>query len=140
LAEHSQKPLQWLTTGGLDCFMQEPMWGDFDMTTKTLAGLLCGVALLIAGCNSSEPSSTSTTGSPDNPSTAQKKYKIAVIPKGTSHEFWKAVHAGAEEAAKDLGVEIIWRGPQREDDQDDQIKEVENFTSQGVDGICLAPL
>jgi ribose transport system substrate-binding protein len=37
-------------------------------------------------------------------------------------------------------VDIIWKGPVREDDRDEQIKVVENFLSQGVDGIVLAPL
>ena len=36
---------------------------------------------------------------------------IAVIPKGTTHEFWKSVHAGAEQVGKELGVKIIWKGP-----------------------------
>jgi ribose transport system substrate-binding protein len=30
---------------------------------------------------------------------------LAVIPKGTSHTFWQHVHAGAEKAAQELGVE-----------------------------------
>jgi ribose transport system substrate-binding protein len=29
-----------------------------------------------------------------------KKYTIAVIPKGTTHEFWKSVHAGAAKAGE----------------------------------------
>ena len=66
--------------------------------------------------------------------------QIAVIPKGTTHEFWKAIHAGAETAAVDLGVEVIWKGPLREDDRDEQIKVVEDFITRGVDGIVLAPL
>ena len=39
------------------------------------------------------------------------KYRIAVIPKGTAHEFWKSVHAGAAGAAAEIGVEVIWQGP-----------------------------
>jgi ribose transport system substrate-binding protein len=66
--------------------------------------------------------------------------RIAVIPKGTTNEYWKSVHAGAVKAARDAGVEVIWKGPVREDDRDEQIKVVENFLSQGVDGIVLAPL
>jgi len=66
--------------------------------------------------------------------------KIAVIPKGTTHEFWKSVHAGAVKAGKELGVEIIWKGPQREDDREQQIQVVEDFISNKVDGIVLAPL
>ena len=70
----------------------------------------------------------------------KKKYRIAVIPKGTTHEFWKSVHAGAVKAAREQGAEVIWKGPVKEDDREEQIKVVENFLSQGVDGIMLAPL
>jgi len=74
-----------------------------------------------------------------------KKLTIAVIPKGTSHEFWKSIHAGAIKAQRELStngaeVEIIWKGPLREDDREQQIQVVEGFTSQGVNGIVLAPL
>src|SRR5947199_7791981 len=74
-----------------------------------------------------------------------KKLTIAVIPKGTSHEFWKSIHAGAIKAAKELSstgseVEVIWKGPLREDDREQQIQVVEGFASQGVSGIVLAPL
>lgn len=72
-------------------------------------------------------------------------YTIAVIPKGTTHEFWKSINAGAvkaqrELAAQGVAVEIIWKGPLREDDRDQQIQVVENFTSRKVSGIVLAPL
>jgi len=66
--------------------------------------------------------------------------RIAVIPKGTTHEFWKSVHAGAVKASRELGVEIIWKGPLREDDLKAQIDVVQSFTAQGVSGIVLAPL
>ena len=65
---------------------------------------------------------------------------IAVIPKGTTHEFWKSVHAGAVRGASEKGVDIIWKGPLKEDDRDAQISVVENFIARGVDGIVLAPL
>src|SRR3984957_5764853 len=75
----------------------------------------------------------------------QKTYAIAVIPKGTTHEYWKSIHAGAIKAQRELSsngvpVEIIWKGPFREDDRDQQIQVVENFTSRKVSGIVLAPL
>jgi ribose transport system substrate-binding protein len=63
-----------------------------------------------------------------------------VIPKGTTHEFWKSIHAGARMAADALQVEILWKGPVREDDREEQIKVVEDFISRSVDGIVLAPL
>jgi ribose transport system substrate-binding protein len=65
---------------------------------------------------------------------------IAVIPKGTSHTFWQSIHAGAEKAAQELGVTVVWRGPLREDDRSSQVNEVEGFITRGVSGIVLAPL
>lgn len=72
------------------------------------------------------------------------EYTIAVIPKATSHEFWKSIHAGAVKAQRELRekgekVEIIWQGPLREDNRDQQIQVVENFISRRVNGIVLAP-
>jgi ribose transport system substrate-binding protein len=71
---------------------------------------------------------------------AQPKMKIAVIPKGTTHIFWKSVEAGARQAGKELGVEIIWKGPLKENDRAQQIAIVEQFVTEGVTGIVLAPL
>ena len=76
---------------------------------------------------------------------AAESLDIAVIPKGTSHEFWKSIHAGALKAQQELQangqpVKIIWKGPLREDDREQQIQVVENFISQRVDGMVLAPL
>ena len=75
----------------------------------------------------------------------KKKLTIAVIPKGTTHEFWKSIHAGSLKAAKELSeqgteVDVIWKGPLREDDREQQIQVVEGFAAQGVSGIVLAPL
>ncbi|HZQ48222.1 MAG TPA: substrate-binding domain-containing protein [Verrucomicrobiae bacterium] len=76
---------------------------------------------------------------------ADKSYTIAVIPKGTTHEFWQSVHAGAVKAQRELAekgikAEIIWKGPLREDDREQQIQVVENFMTRRVSGIVLAPL
>jgi ribose transport system substrate-binding protein len=70
-----------------------------------------------------------------------KKWRIEVIPKGTTHEFWKTIHAGALKAADELGnVEIIWQGPVREDERSEQIKLIQSAVAARVDGIVLAPL
>src|SRR5579862_2039658 len=87
------------------------------------------VLALLAGCDSRSGGS----GTP-------AKTTIAVIPKGTTHEFWKSVHLGAIQAAKELDVEILWKGPLQENDRQGQINEVEAFINRGVTGICLAPL
>ncbi len=72
---------------------------------------------------------------------ADSTITIAVIPMGTTHEFWKAIHAGAQTAAREIGgIDIIWKGPLKEDDRDEQIQLVENFITAKVDAIVLAPL
>lgn len=75
-----------------------------------------------------------------NQSFAQARLKIAVIPKGTTHAFWKSVEAGAKAAGKELDVDIVYKGPVREDDATGQIGLVEQFTADNLSGIVLAPL
>lgn len=99
--------------------------------------LVMGVVLtLLAGCKKESESGGSAAG----PNTAGTRLTIAVIPKGTTHAFWKAVDAGAEQAGKELGAEILWKGPLKEDDRTAQIQVVQQFVGQGVSGIVLAPL
>ncbi|MBU23815.1 MAG: substrate-binding domain-containing protein [Vicinamibacterales bacterium] len=88
-------------------------------------------SLLVAGCGGTE---SGGAGEPE-------RLRIAVVPKGTSHDFWKSIHAGALRAEEELGnVEVIYRGPEREDNRDQQISLVQNLVSSGVDAIVLAPL
>ena len=107
----------------------------FRLLANALA-CLC-LAVIFTGCGSSSDPSSSTApadvGSTDS-------LRIAVIPKGTSHEFWKSVHFGAKQAAQEIGnVEIIWRGPVVEDDTGSQIEVVKGMITLQVDGIALAP-
>jgi ribose transport system substrate-binding protein len=71
---------------------------------------------------------------------AERPMRIAVVPKGTTHEFWKSVHAGAVKAGRELGVDVVWKGPLKEDDLRSEIDLVQSFTGQGVAGLVLAPL
>lgn len=68
------------------------------------------------------------------------RLRIAVVPKGTTHEFWKTVHAGAVKASRELDVDIVWKGPLKEDDLKSQIDLVQSFAAQKVSAIVLAPL
>ena len=100
---------------------------------RKLLPLLLLVSFCIAGCAN------------QNGSNGKKKFTIAVIPKGTTHEFWKSIHAGSNKAAGEMSAtgietEVIWKGPLREDDREEQIKVVEGFAAQGVSGLVLAPL
>jgi ribose transport system substrate-binding protein len=94
------------------------------LSERSLA-LLVGVATILSSVASSR---------------AEDKKTIAVIPMGTTQVYWKSVQAGAEDAAKELNVDMRWKGPLKESDRAAQIAIVEQFVSEGVDGIVLAPL
>ena len=105
------------------------------MTTsasKLIIGLACLSLLALSGCRGKTSEESASGG--------VKRPIIAVIPKGMTHEFWKSIHAGAARAGQELGVDIMWKGPQKEDDRAQQITVVEDVISRGVKGIVLAPL
>jgi ribose transport system substrate-binding protein len=93
------------------------------------------IAMLVIACAKHEQTTAAKSG---------KSFTIAVIPQGSTHEFWKSIHAGAMKTAQDeakagINVTIIWKGPMREDDREQQVQVVEGFVTQHVDGIVLAP-
>jgi ribose transport system substrate-binding protein len=94
---------------------------------KTFLSLAFIIGIFLSGCKKEAPKEN-------------KRLTIAVIPKGTIHEFWKSVHAGADMAGRKMGVDILWKGPLKEDDREAQISVVENIITRRVDGIVLAPL
>jgi ribose transport system substrate-binding protein len=105
------------------------------MTRDTLFALTAVACLALAGC---------ATRGPDQ-AAGQYKYVIAVIPKGVSHEFWKSIERGARRAAADLGeqgirVQILYEGPRKESDSQEQISLVQQMAgSRGISGLVLAP-
>ena len=55
---------------------------------------------------------------PATPDTSVKPLSIGVIPKGTTHEFWNAIHAGAVKAERELtrpSRYITWKGRAEDD-------------------------
>ncbi|MCE5310279.1 MAG: substrate-binding domain-containing protein [Acidobacteriales bacterium] len=82
----------------------------------------CAVALGAAGCRRERPRT------------------IAVIPKGRALLYWQTVHAGAARAAKEAGVEIIWKATEHETDYAGQVQIVEAMINRRVAAIVLAPL
>jgi ribose transport system substrate-binding protein len=118
------------------------------MSIRILSVLL--TASLFIGCDQGSTSTQPVRPDVDKPivkSCTRDQAKsgdlltVAVIPKGTTHEFWKSIHAGAVKAQNKLkGVEIRWQGPLKEDDRVAQLNVVETFINSGVDGMVLAPL
>lgn len=65
---------------------------------------------------------------------------IGVVPKGRAHLFWQSVQAGANAAAREENIEIVWNGPPTETDFNGQLQIVEALISRRVDAIALAPI
>lgn len=95
------------------------------------------LAALPLACEKKAPTAPSAT--------ASRTVRVALVPKGTAHDYWKSVHAGGIKAEKELStasekIEVVFRGPEREDDRDQQISLVQNLVSAKYDAIVLAPL
>ncbi len=99
-------------------------------------------SVLLAGCSGGDDSSKSSDsgGSKSGGAGSGKKLKIAVIPKGSTHSYWKSLHEGADKAAAEFNVDIVFQGPEKEDDKSSQIQTVGTQIQDKVDGIVLAPL
>ena len=107
--------------------------------------VLCMVILTV--CIGCKPSTQPASGPPQpmpggaGPAameTPGESYSIAVVPKGTTHSFWKTVKAGAEAACAEAGAEMSWKGPADETDIARQKAILENFITKGVDAIVMA--
>jgi ribose transport system substrate-binding protein len=100
--------------------------GGHEMLRAASAGIL--LLLLLTGCSVQGPA----------PSSGPEL--IAVVPKGTTHLYWRSIEKGARAAGRDHNVEILWKGPLKENDRAMQIALVEQLVTQKVSGIVLAPL
>lgn len=101
---------------------------------KPIFSVLCCAVAVAALVSCGKESSSPQAG-------GAGKRVFGVIPMGATHNYWKAIHAGALQAAGELGnVEILWKSGLKENDRDAQIKVVEDMTTRRVNGIVLAPL
>jgi ABC-type sugar transport system substrate-binding protein len=101
---------------------------------KRIALLAATVALLI-GCGKSPESTPSANAS--KPAAAGKKLTIALMPKSKGNGYFVSCKQGSDQAAKDLGVELIFDGPTTPDPAK-QNEIIENWITLGVDVIAAA--
>lgn len=108
-------------------------------------GLLVAAMLMVAvtGCPKETPSTDGGTGSTapaggGGGGAIAPKFTIAVMPKGTKHQFWQAVKSGAEQAGMEENVKVLWQGPANEGNITDQVNLVQTQVTNKVNGIVLA--
>jgi rhamnose transport system substrate-binding protein/rhamnose transport system permease protein len=115
-----------------------------DLVTNRQLAILCGTvlagALIVAGTNvylvrslrpATAAASTSTPGQPAH------RLTVAIMPKAKGDPYFVSARAGAEEAAKELGIDLIWDGPTGLDAAR-QNELVENWITRRVDAIAVA--
>ena len=78
------------------------------LTRRNLVTLMLAAATIAIGGapGLAQPADKDPKAKPD-----KAPLTIAIIPKGTTHVFWKTVEQGAKKAGEDLGVKVIWKGP-----------------------------
>src|SRR5256885_3061656 len=105
-----------------------------------LSAVILIAALIVAGSNwmltrslRQQLSGASTTGK----TTAGRKPVIALMPKAKGDPYFVSCKQGADEAAKELGVELLWDGP-TDLDPAKQNEVVEAWITRGVDVIAVS--
>ena len=69
--------------------------------------------------------------------TAAAPITVAMMPKSKGNAYFIACRKGAEEAARELGVELIWDGP-TDPDPAKQNEVIDTWITRGVDVIAVA--
>lgn len=92
--------------------------------------LLVCAALALVGCNKNNPTGAETAG-------GSQKLTIALMPKSKGNAYFVSCKNGADRAARELGVDLIFDGP-TDPDPARQNEIVENWITLGVDVIAAA--
>jgi rhamnose transport system permease protein len=121
---------------------------DFQVRNTQVAAICAAVlaaAIIVAGTNawlvrSLGPSTAAQPAQSQAAASATSTTRrpvIAMMPKAKGDPYFISCRAGAEEAAKELGVELIWDGPTSLDAAR-QNELVENWITRKVDAIAVA--
>ncbi len=122
--------------------------GDFEVKNSQVAvvcATIIAAALIVATTNvwlirsvvPTAPPRAYLTGSVQSPQPSGARRVIAMMPKAKGDPYFVSCRAGAEEAAQELGVELIWDGPTGLDAAK-QNEVVENWITRKVDVIAVA--
>ena len=94
--------------------------------------MLCLLACIGCSKEKSQSSGTQSSGA---------RYKIAMLPQFLGENYFDGCRVGAEKAAREFGVELIYDGPsQNESNNARQVEIVNGFIAQGVDAIIASPI
>ncbi len=104
-----------------------------------LSAVILAAALIVAGSNwllvrSLKEGSNNAAAASSAPA---KRLTVAMMPKAKGDPYFVSCRKGAEEAARELGVDLIWDGP-TDLDPVKQNEVVEGWITRGVDVIAVS--
>lgn len=109
---------------------------------KLFATLLCAI-LVLGVCSACGAPAAKQPDAAAPQSTAQSSGEtpyVSVIALGFQHQFWQAVKAGADDAAKEYGVTITFEGPEQETMVDKQIDMLKTALGKKPIAIAMAAI
>jgi ribose transport system substrate-binding protein len=109
-------------------------------TIRLALTLAAALALAVAGCGEVRDSGGEQEGGgASTPAKKTGELRLAVVPKAVGFDFWNQVKEGAQCAAsKQKDVKVQWDGVTAETDVTGQVNLLQNFITQGVDGLVYA--
>ncbi len=107
------------------------------MNRSTFLLALAALGLAMAGCKPSGPTSPDANSSTPTAPSGGQPLTIAFMPKSKGNAYFIAARQGAEQAAKDLNVKLLYDGP-TEPDPAKQNEIVETWITRGVNVIAAA--
>lgn len=98
---------------------------------------LAALALVLAACgSSSDDDNASNDSSEDVQLTQGSDLTIAMVTHSDEGSFWSVVKKGAEQAAKDEGVKLVWSPSNNDPEKEAQL--IDAAISQKVDGLAVS--
>ncbi|MFP3155930.1 substrate-binding domain-containing protein [Lachnospiraceae bacterium ZAX-1] len=69
-----------------------------------------------------------------------KKYKVGLITKSTSSSFFQTVYSGASTASTAYNMDLVFKGPENEEDYETQNRMIREMVEDGVDAIIFSAI
>jgi ribose transport system substrate-binding protein len=99
---------------------------------------LMAAAMLFAACGGAS-SSPAASAAASAAAGGDAPY-VAIVSKGSQHQFWQAVQKGATDEAAKLGATITYEGPASESEVDKQLTMLQTALDKKPAAICFAAL
>lgn len=73
------------------------------------------------------------------PLSAVRAQCVGLITSGSYHQFWHDMSTGAQKAAQDLGIKMLFRAPRVEEETQTQLRLILSLRKYGCDAFVIAP-